>query len=238
MSMKKGLIFSMILNIILILFICYKMGLFDFRNAHDKAVDRRNTSEFYYTHSPMYSDRKSIFEIIPRDSGQIVFLGDSHIDWCEWSELLSNKKIVNRGIGGDNAEGVLKRLDIITASHPDKIFLKIGNNDIFFGFSVEEIISNYRSILISIKEKSPTTKTFLISCPPNLNFEKVPNSEIAKLNTKIKKLAKELNLTYIDVHSKLLDKSGNLDKKYTNDNIHLNGQGYLVWKAEIIKFIN
>ena len=235
--MKKVLIISITINIILTVLICYKFKILDFRNDHDRAVGRRKINEYYYSNSSIYADRKSIFEILPKDSAQIVFLGDSHIDWCEWSELFANKKIVNRGISGDNTEGLLKRLDIITESRPGKIFIKIGSNDIFFGFSVQEIISNYKSILISIKKKSPETKTYLINCPPNLNFQLVPNTEVVKLNSEIEKLAKEFNLNYIDIYSKLADKDGNLRKEFTNDKIHFNGPGYLVWKNEIEKHI-
>jgi len=32
-----------------------------------------------------------------------------------------------------------------------------------------------------------------------------------------------------------LDASGKLDKRYTNDGLHLNGAGYMLWKALLIE---
>ena len=99
------------------------------------------------TDTPYYNDKKSLFEILPKTNRSIIFIGDSITDGCEWSELLQNPNIKNRGIGSDTTYGVLKRLDNIIQSEPEKVFLMIGINDLGRGESVSEITSNYDKIL-------------------------------------------------------------------------------------------
>jgi len=41
-------------------------------------------------------------------------------------------------------------------------------------------------------------------------------------------------VTYIDLYSRFLDAEGRLDKRYTNDGLHLLGEGYVLW-ASILK---
>ena len=41
----------------------------------------------------------------------------------------------------------------------------------------------------------------------------------------------------VDVYSALVDEKGMLDKQYTNDGLHLMGEGYLAWKTVIEKFV-
>ena len=42
--------------------------------------------------------RRSLFEVLPVYSSDIVFLGNSITDGCEWAELFNNRHVKNRGI--------------------------------------------------------------------------------------------------------------------------------------------
>ena len=44
-------------------------------------------------------------------------------------------------------------------------------------------------------------------------------------------------MTYIDVWSALADGEGLLDKRYTNDGVHLVGEGYLVWRDVLKPYV-
>ncbi|WP_317110333.1 hypothetical protein [Chroococcidiopsis sp. SAG 2025] len=74
-------------------------------------------------------------------------MGDSLTDECEWSELLENPHIKNRGISGDTTMGVLNRLEDIVSSQPAKIFIMIGiNNFIHYQRSAVEILVDYQKL--------------------------------------------------------------------------------------------
>jgi len=56
---------------------------------------------------------------------------------------------------------------------------------------------------------------------------------IVPTNKKLEALCDEKEVTYLDVWGALADHDGKLDKRYTNDGLHLMGPGYLVWRDAI-----
>ena len=152
--------------------------------------------------------------------------------------MLKNDQIKNRGICGDTTDGILNRIDNIIEYQPQKLFLLIGINDLNQGRQVPNIVENYNLILNSIKDKLPTTKVFIQSVLP-VNYQKFQksgvNDKVIELNLKLRELAKEFSYQYIDLFSAFLDINKELDSQYTTDGVHLNGQGYLVWKGIIEK---
>ncbi|MBE0666735.1 MAG: sialate O-acetylesterase [Bacteroidales bacterium] len=188
----------------------------------------------YYWHS------KSMFDNLPDIRGEIIFLGNSITDGCEWFELLGNKKCLNRGISGDVTDGVLLRLPSVTRVKPAKIFLLIGINDLARGKSVEQITATYRLILDRIKSETPATKVFLESVLP-VNYETVRIASlkdktglITELNSNIKGLAAEYGYTYVDLFTLMADSNNNLPRKYSLDGLRLSYGGYRLW-ADAIK---
>ena len=137
-----------------------------------------------------YYDKVSMFEILPAGSDEIVFLGDSITERCEWNELFQNNKIIQRGISGDITEGVINRLAEIIKRKPARLFLMIGVNDLRRNISSDSVLINYRSILTRIKTESPITKIVIQSVLPvnnNVKEAKTTNPKIIELNGKIEK---------------------------------------------------
>lgn len=95
-------------------------------------------------------------------------------------------------------------------------------------------------IIEEILEKSPTTQLYIQSILPiNNDFKKYPrlqNKEkhILFLNKKLKELCQEENLTYIDLFSVFCNEKEQLKPEFTNDGLHLTGEGYKIW-IEILK---
>jgi lysophospholipase L1-like esterase len=188
--------------------------------------------------SPYYLDRTSLFEVLPRSQNEIIFVGDSLTNRGEWSELFENPNIKNRGINGDNTYGLLKRLDQLTASRPSKIFIMLGINDLISRENLEQITYKYRLILKTIKQLIPSTQVFVQSVLPVNNRTKfiLDNNDVIAFNNKLKGLANEFKYEYVDLYSAFAI-DNQLPEQYTNDGIHLNGTGYLVWKQVISKYI-
>ena len=123
--------------------------------------------------SPFYYHKVSHFRTLPNTKGEIIFLGNSITDYCEWSELFQNSKIKNRGISGDVTDGVLERLDEVTESKPSKIFLMIGINDLSRGKS-EEYIFNNQELLGDVYEFDPHKNNLLRNNPKRgIGFDEV-----------------------------------------------------------------
>lgn len=185
--------------------------------------------------------RRSLFEQLPISSKDIVFLGNSITDGGEWSELLANPHVKNRGISGDRTDWMLDRLDPIVSGQPKKLFLLIGTNDLAANISAEEVLSNIRKIVERFQNESPRTKLYIQSVfPVNNAFKKYASkhgrhdADIVTVNKGLQALCAEKGLVYIDLWTPLADENGKLNKAYTNDGLHLMGEGYLVWR-DIVK---
>ncbi|AUP80636.1 GH92 family glycosyl hydrolase [Flavivirga eckloniae] len=186
-----------------------------------------------------YYHKKEHFESLPDTENEIIFLGNSITDGAEWSELFQNPNIKNRGIGGDDTDGVLGRLEEVTSSNPKQLFIMIGTNDLAYGKTVDYINNNYVTILDTVKKQSPNTEIFIQSILPvddNVHSTR-PNKSIRDINRFLKQLCAERNINYIDLNPVFADEHGKLNTSYSIDGLHLNGKGYLVWKKEIEKFL-
>jgi lysophospholipase L1-like esterase len=241
---KKILILSIALNLLFITlagYVVVKKGGLPF-------IKKRIISMFAASiqndkvHKPYYYQKKSLYELLPNTQNEIIFLGDSLIDHCNWAELFQNLNIKNRGLRADTVDGVLNRLEEIVSSMPAKIFLMVGINDLGYKRNISEIISSYEQIIQYIQAKSPKTEIYVHSVLP-LNYKlykgKVLNEEVIELNDHLRRLSSKHDVIYIDLIPAMSDNNHQLREEYTEfDGQHLNGQGYLIWKSAIEKHVN
>jgi lysophospholipase L1-like esterase len=195
-------------------------------------------------YSTFYYQRASIFEKLSIDSTDIVFLGNSITNFGEWSEFFNNIHIKNRGISGDRTIGVIDRLNTILVGKPKKIFLMIGVNDLQRGASTDSVVNGIVRIAKRVTEESPYTKLFIQSIlPVNDQFGKFPDhtnkgSQIIEINNRIKSYCKKQKLIFIDLYNSFKNKENEkMNPAYTNDGLHLMGEGYLLWVSIIKDFI-
>ena len=183
--------------------------------------------------SPKYLHAKSFFEIhgIKAD---IVMVGDSITDGAEWHEMIRSHTIVNRGIGGDTTDGIINRISSIISTKAKKSFIMVGINDLNKGYSVEKVFSNYEGIVNELKLAN--IKPYIQSTIYAGERLSSLNESIISLNNKLKSLSEKEGIVYIDLN-KELSTGGILNKKYTEDDVHLNGEGYLVWKKLISPYL-
>lgn len=103
---------------------------------------------------PYWYQKESLYRSLPNTADEIIFLGNSITDGCNWSELLDEPRAKNRGISGDRTEGILDRLDEVLDSKPIKVFLMIGINDLGAGKSVNFIKMKYVDLHTGFKTEN------------------------------------------------------------------------------------
>ncbi len=199
------------------------------QNAYD--------SSFHYYY---YDQKLSQFQKMPDKKNLLVWLGDSITDNGEWNELFPDQHTMNRGISSDNTFGVLNRIAEITRRRPRKIFIMIGINDIARGIPDPVILRNYRRIIDSIQMQTPSTRIFVQSILPTNNeftlFSGYQNKmdHIRYVNQHLQMICAEKKLVYINLFDAFINEEGKLDKRFTNDGVHLTGEGYLHWKEILV----
>jgi len=230
---KWLLIISLGLNLIMggyILFQVYKL------------YTKHEAFERVYGGFNYYLRRNELFDLMPKDSGGIFFLGDSHIQNFEPEEFFSNCQVRNRGIDADITAGLANRLYEVVERKPAKVFIEIGVNDVSFGFEQDTILRNYRYILNYINYNSPATKVYALSIFPNgwfLNGGKVTAiAVINEINKKLEVICKQEGAYYIDVTPSFMLGSHINPNYYMYDSLHLSPQGYLMLRDRLEPYVN
>ena len=197
------------------------------------------------TYSTFWYQRVSLFEKLPVSNEDILFLGNSITNGGEWVELFNDTRLKNRGISGDICQGVYDRLNSIVTGKPAKIFLMIGINDIARGTSPDMIIDQIDQIIQKIQLESPTTIIYLQSILPVNNsfgmFEGHTSrwETIKPLNKRLANLANKRKIIYINLYSYFVTPgTDKLNPQYTNDGLHLLGDGYIKWVELVKPYIN
>lgn len=197
-----------------------------------------------YTYDSYYYRRAALFECLPTDTTDIIMLGNSLTDGCEWHELMQDNRIKNRGITADVVAGIKDRLPAIIKGRPAQIFIMAGINDISHDLSADSISGMIWDIVAQIRHESPTTSIYVQSLLPvntNMGYKRLQGKEpvICRLNELLQLQADTYGYRYIDLYSHfVIPGSQCLDPQYTNDGLHLTAEGYLLWCELLRPFIN
>lgn len=190
-----------------------------------------------------YIKRMEHFKANPLKKGQIVFFGNSITEAGKWDVFFAKQQPANRGIAGDNTEGMLARMHEVIAAKPSKLFIMAGVNDMSLQRTNDVIIRQMKMLLRQVKAGSPETKIYVQSalpiCDAKLTYERYKGKEIQieNYNTLLKALCNEMNITYIDIYSLLLEKPLTLNNEYTSDGIHIDEKAYNIWAEHIRKYV-
>ena len=184
---------------------------------------------------PTYQRAVSQFELMGVKSGDTVLLGDSLTEGGSWHELFPQSQIRNRGIGGDMTAGVIGRLDKIAAGQPAQIFLMIGTNDLAGRIPQSEIVANILKIVEIVQEASPRTELYIQSLLPK---NKASREQVKSLNSALE-AAITGKAVWVNLYPLFLDETGaRIASSLSNDDLHLLGPGYLVWRDAIAHLVN
>ena len=192
---------------------------------------------------PYYARRATLFDELPIGKKDIVMLGNSLTDGCEFNELLNNSHIKNRGIVGDIVQGLIDRIGPIIQGQPKKLFIMSGVNDISHDVSADSIARVTERLIVMVKQGSPTTKIYLQSLLPFNNdvrewkLLKGRDHVVVEANALLEQVAKRQGVTWINLYPLFVDDQGRLRADLTNDGLHLMGKGYLIWRDAIKPYI-
>jgi lysophospholipase L1-like esterase len=126
---------------------------------------------------------------------------------------------------------VLARLEQITRATPAKVFLLIGTNDLQRGASEAEIVADITEILDRLKQETPDTEVYLQSVLPRAPSYR---AAVEALNARLAEVALERGSAWVDLYPAFLDpETGGIRAELSNDELHLLGPGYALWREQI-----
>lgn len=175
---------------------------------------------------------------------RIVFMGDSITEfWKVNDSSFFDKSKINRGISGQTTSQMALRFpqDVISLK-PEGVIILAGINDIAENtgpISNEGILEN----IISMTElaKANNIKVVLCSILPanrfNWNSKISPANRVIELNKMIQSYATKNKIIYVDYYTQMVDDKNGLQKRFGEDGVHPNKEGYLIMKSIVNKAI-
>lgn len=171
-----------------------------------------------------------------------ILLGDSLTSRFP-PEFLPVGTWLNQGIPGDRSVKLLQRLELLDKTQPQAIFLMIGINDLQQGVRSKTIVANQRLTIQYLRRVHPQTVVVVQSILPHgaeaatrkrrEQFREVSNTSIQELNQKLADIATQEGVVYLDLYSLFANERGNLRTELSTDGLHLNSEGYKLWRLAI-----
>jgi lysophospholipase L1-like esterase len=178
----------------------------------------------------------------------VILVGDSITEGFEVAKYFPDRRVLNRGIGGDvignglpetDRRGLLRRLESsIFECAPVCVFLLIGINDLNAGRTPQIMEVGYRDILARLKQRSPKLTVYVQSVLPTRGDHAAKNPAIVDFNARLRELSTEFAHEFVDLHGLMRDNQGELRAEFTEDGLHLTEPAYRVWQAEIERRLN
>lgn len=168
-----------------------------------------------------------------------VFMGNSITQgWVsKHVSFFTDNGYIGRGIGGQVSGQMLLRFhqDVVDLK-PKAVVILAGTNDIARNkgyISLQKVFANIEA-MVEIAG-AHNIKVVLCSVLPVDKFgwrkELTPTEDIKTLNAMIKAYALENKIPYVDYHAALSDENGGIPKKYAEDGVHPNIEGYLIMES-------
>ena len=159
---------------------------------------------------------------------QLLFIGDSLIEFFDWQKRFPDDQVYNLGSAGETAEGLLSRLPNIIKriSTPGLVMTMTGTNNIAmedYGF-----LATYEKI-IALLQKSYGQATIVMCSllPIELFFL---GDAVPRVNNRLKDIARARSIGYLDLYPLFLGEDlRTIPVYYAADGVHLSDEGYELW---------
>ena len=188
----------------------------------------RSIMNFYNSYEA--AQEKIFFRQLPPCKVKTVFYGDS-ITWgFDLHEFFPGISALNRGIPGDNLNGLYFRLDEdVLPYQPEQVVFHAGINQI--GEDNPTMLRRYQVIGNILKDAG--IKVYFASILPLRHGDQWNRfqyqDKIVELNSQLREIAEKDFAGFIDYHSALLDENNELAEKFARpDCTHITFYGYQV----------
>ncbi len=152
-----------------------------------------------------------------------------------WDKYWGSYRAINMGIGGDQTQNVLWRLQNGQLDeYQARVFVvMIGTNNCWGEKPVPaDVADGIKAILDLIQAKQPQAKILLLSILPEGEKPRPGRETRAAINALISKFQGG-PVHYMDISAKFLKPDGTISKDVMPDYLHLSPKGYEIWSEAI-----
>lgn len=179
----------------------------------------------------MSMHRRFIAEAKEREP-DVVIIGDSLIQLLAedeiWDKMFVPLHCLNFGIGGDQTQNILWRLQNgeLEGFSPKVIVILAGTNN--HEHSTEQVIDGILAIVKTCQEKQPQANVIVMGIPPRGQFDNPVRQKIAAINAGVAKgVRRSQNVTFFEVDPRwYIGGDGSISHHDMYDYLHLTRAGY------------
>lgn len=174
---------------------------------------------------------------------QTILLGDSLTLWFPANMLPGRRTWLNQAISGEKSTGLRDRLYLLDQTSPEAVFIMVGINDLIWGGSEANVVYNVRKMVDYLHQTHPQTRVVVQSILPHggemATWEgrdrlvTIPPDQIRTVNVQLKAVAAETGAEFLDLYPLFVNGDGYLRADLTTDGLHLNQDGYMVWRTAL-----
>jgi lysophospholipase L1-like esterase len=174
------------------------------------------------------------------EPGGVLFVGSSSIRlWDNLESEFADARIIKRGFGGSRLSDCVRLLDrLVIKYRPRTVLLYAGDNDLAGGSTPEEVLQRVKAFADGVHSRLPQTRVTFISIKPSP--ARRTQIERARAANRLVEdyAAAHPGVDYIDVFTPMLTADGSPRQElFAKDALHLNDQGYALWRTLIRPFV-
>ena len=162
-----------------------------------------------------------------------IVLGDSLGLWLPSDQLPRDRLWLNQSISGDTTTGIVSRISAFADTRPTTIHLLAGVNDLKAGVPESRIVNSVRLTLQRLRQQHPQAQIVVYSVLPTRRTE-IANDRVRSLNRQLALLTQQPAVEFQNMHPLFQDQWGDLRSDLTTDGLHLNRQGYALYRQAIL----
>lgn len=182
-------------------------------------------------------------------SPDVILLGDSitqgwggpgrhvgSVAGAAYDQFLGGYRAVNMGMSGDRTQHLLWRIEngAVDQVRPKCVSILIGVNNLPSD-EPDAIAQGVEAVVAAVRKRQPSVHIVVTALFPVGKEPGDPRrAQVAAINTRIAKLAKQPKVHVLDLTSDLVLQGGEADlTKMAGDALHLQAKGYAVWGKKL-----
>lgn len=190
------------------------------KESGDLKEENKDTSK----NKPVEFDSTVAFIGDSRTQGLIMYNGLKEVQDYSYIGLMVDTAITKEFVQTQDGKKITLLQDMKN-KNIKSVYIMLGLNEL--GWSYPQVFKiKYKELINEIKKIQPNCKIYIQSIIPvtkskSDNDEIFNNKNVEKFNKLVKEVAKEENVTYLDVKSTLVDSQGYLPEEASMDGVHL-----------------
>lgn len=167
-----------------------------------------------------------------RTQGFIMYNGLKSVQDYSYIGLMVDTAVTKKFVKTSNGQKITL-LEDMANRNIKSVYIMLGVNEL--GWVYPQVFKKkYEDLIDEIRKVKPNCKIYVQSIIPMTktksdNDKIFNNSNVAKFNKLVQEVAKEKNVTYLDVKSALVDENGNLPEEASTDGIHVDKEYCEKW---------